>query len=73
MSKTTFCYERKLLTRRHRQNAKRANSQRLYGISDCHDIKALIFRSIGPFSLLTNGIFVATKVVVSLLGFLYGE
>ena len=50
------------------QNAKQVNSQRLYGISDCHGIKALIFRSIGPRSLLTNGIPVATQVVVLLLG-----
>ena len=46
---------------------KQAISQRLYDISDCHGIKALIFRSIGPRSLLTNGIAVATQVVVPLL------
>ena len=39
------------------------NSQRL----------PVLFRSIGRGTLLTNGVPVATKVVVPLLGFLYGE
>ena len=45
---TSYLSTAAVLAGEHRENVKQAISQRLYGISDCHGIRPLIFRSIGP-------------------------